>query len=120
MAVPLLGCHSSAAPGGGTGADGGTPAGDAGGLASTFDAGPPLPLDHASPWPKFRNDAFQDGVSAVHTHTSGGALWSFPTAKGIFSSPVVGGDGSVYFGSADKTFYALKSERDRELEERER
>ncbi|HEY2636369.1 MAG TPA: PQQ-binding-like beta-propeller repeat protein, partial [Solirubrobacteraceae bacterium] len=33
--------------------------------------------------------------------------WSFRTGKGIFSTPVVGGDGTVYVGSADRTFYAL-------------
>lgn len=68
---------------------------------------PVLPLQAGSPWPKFRNDAFQDGVSTIHAHTTGGALWSYPTAKGIFSSPVVGADGTVYVGSADRTFYAL-------------
>ncbi len=73
------------------------------------DAGPPLPLQASSPWPKFRNDAFQDGVSAVHAHTTGGSQCAFQTAKGIFSSPVVAADGTVYFGSADKNFYALSS-----------
>src|SRR5215472_16436388 len=70
-------------------------------------AQPSLPLAAASPWPKFRGDAFQDGVSGVHAHTTGGALWSFQTGKGIFSSPVVAADGTIYVGSADRTFYAL-------------
>ena len=43
----------------------------------------------------------------MHAHTTGGALWSFQTGKGIFSSPVVGADGTIYVGSADETFYAL-------------
>ena len=34
-------------------------------------------------------------------------MWSFQTGKGIFSSPVVGADGTIYFGSADKNFYAV-------------
>lgn len=35
------------------------------------------------------------------------APWVFHTDKGIFSSPVVGGDGTIYIGSADRNFYAL-------------
>jgi len=75
--------------------------------AAQPSAQPSLPLQAGSPWPKFRNDAFQDGVSQIHAHTTGGALWSYQTAKGIFSSPVVGADGTIYVGSADRTFYAL-------------
>ena len=75
--------------------------------AAPPSAQPSLPLQAGSPWPKFRNDAFQDGVSQIHAHTTGGALWSYQTAKGIFSSPVVGADGTIYVGSADRTFYAL-------------
>jgi outer membrane protein assembly factor BamB len=36
-----------------------------------------------------------------------GKQWKYATGRGIFSSPVVGADGTVYFGSADQTFYAL-------------
>ncbi len=75
------------------------------------DAGPSLPLAPGGPgvWPKFRNDAFQDGVSSVHAQKTGGALWSFQTGKGVFSSPVVAVDGTVYVGSADENFYALNA-----------
>src|SRR5204863_3527554 len=69
-----------------------------------------VPLDPASPWPKFRRDTVQDGLSPVRPTTAGGHLWSFQTGKGIFSSPVIGGDGTVYVGSADRTFYALAPE----------
>jgi outer membrane protein assembly factor BamB len=41
---------------------------------------------------------------------TGGALWSYQTGKGIFSSPVVGADGTIYVGSADRTFYALHAD----------
>jgi outer membrane protein assembly factor BamB len=74
---------------------------------TTVSPQPVLPLQAGSPWPKFRNDAFQDGVSPIHAHATGGALWSYQTAKGVFSSPVVGADGTIYVGSADRTFYAL-------------
>jgi outer membrane protein assembly factor BamB len=59
-----------------------------------------------SPWPKFRGDAVQDGATSRRLQ-AGGAFWSFPTGKGIFSSPVVGADGTIYVGSADRTFYAV-------------
>jgi outer membrane protein assembly factor BamB len=66
-----------------------------------------VPLDALSPWPKFRRTSRQDGRSPVHPSLTGGQLWTFPTGKGIFSSPVVDGDGTVYVGSADRVFYAI-------------
>jgi outer membrane protein assembly factor BamB len=66
-----------------------------------------VPLDPASPWPKFRRTARQTGRSPVRPRLEGGHLWTFPTGKGIFSTPVIGGDGTVYVGSADRAFYAL-------------
>src|SRR5262249_57872874 len=41
---------------------------------------------------------------------TGGHLWSFPTGRGVFSTPVIDGDGNVYVGSADRTFYALAAD----------
>lgn len=66
-----------------------------------------VPLDPTSPWPKFRRTAAQDARSPVRPSLTGGTPWTFPTGKGIFSSPVIGGDGTVYIGSADRTFYAI-------------
>jgi outer membrane protein assembly factor BamB len=66
-----------------------------------------VPLDPASPWPKFRRDGAQSGRSPVRPIDDGSAAWSFATGKGIFSSPVIGGDGTAYIGSADRTFHAL-------------
>lgn len=60
-----------------------------------------------SPWPKFRGDAAQTGASAIRPTSTRGAFWSFQTGKGIFSSPVVAADGTIYVGSADRSFYAL-------------
>ncbi|NUN14154.1 MAG: PQQ-binding-like beta-propeller repeat protein [Myxococcales bacterium] len=70
-----------------------------------------VPLSPGSPWPKFRRDARQTGLSPIKpvddpTHS----LWSFPTGKGVFSSPVIGEDGTIYIGSADRTFYALTAD----------
>ena len=66
-----------------------------------------VPLDPQSPWPKFRRDPLQQARSPVAPQDSGRARWAFRTGKGVFSSPVVDGDGTVYVGSADRTFYAI-------------
>jgi len=66
-----------------------------------------LPLDPGSPWPKFRCNALQNGRSEVIPEKSGLRPWVYETGKGIFSSPVVDGDGTVYIGSADHYFYAI-------------
>jgi outer membrane protein assembly factor BamB len=65
-----------------------------------------VPLAKA-PWPKFRADARQTGRSNVTPSLTGGASWSFKTQKGVFSSPVVAADGTIYVGSADRNFYAI-------------
>ncbi len=67
-----------------------------------------LPLDRQSPWAKFRADAMQTGRSPViPRETEGLTPWRVQTGKGIFSSPVVDGDGTVYIGSGDHLFYAI-------------
>jgi outer membrane protein assembly factor BamB len=71
-------------------------------------ASPSLPLDPDSPWPKFRANALQNGRSPVRPVAEAGARpWAFQTGKGIFSSPVVDGEGNLYVGSADHVFYSL-------------
>ncbi|HEY2744523.1 MAG TPA: PQQ-binding-like beta-propeller repeat protein, partial [Polyangia bacterium] len=68
----------------------------------------PIAYQSDSPWPHFRADAAQDGrASAASPDAAGGAFWSYRTGKGVFSSPIVGSDGTIYIGSADRTFYAL-------------
>ena len=66
-----------------------------------------VPLDPGSPWPKFRRDPLQQARSPDPPRDSGRARWTFRTGKGVFSSPVVDGDGTVYVGSADRSFYAI-------------
>lgn len=68
-----------------------------------------VPLDPASPWRKFQRDAAQTGLGPFTLTDDGAPAWSYRTGKGIFSSPVVGGDGTVCVGSADRSFYALTS-----------
>ena len=66
-----------------------------------------LPLDPHAPWPKFRRTAQQDGRLTLRCGGGLAAPWVFKTGKGIFSTPVIDGDGTVYVGSADRFFYAI-------------
>ena len=81
--------------------------------ASAKDAAPTgfgVPLESTSPWPKFRRDAVQSGESPIKPSLSGGTYFDFPTGRGVFSSPVVAGDGTIYIGSADQSYYALNAD----------
>ncbi|MCX5867026.1 MAG: PQQ-binding-like beta-propeller repeat protein [Proteobacteria bacterium] len=75
------------------------------GKSSNYDYRMPLAPD--SPWPKFRLNAEQNGRSPIQPNKKDGLFWSFPTGKGVFNSPVISGDGTIYIGSADRIFYAL-------------
>src|SRR5947207_1053625 len=50
-----------------------------------------------------RNTASSPIVGTYH----GDRPWAYRTGKGIFSTPVIGGDGTTYVGSGDSYFYAL-------------
>jgi outer membrane protein assembly factor BamB len=65
------------------------------------------PVLATSPWPMFRRTTRNNGRSPVLPVPSGRAPWSFHTGKGMFHAPVIGGDGTVYMGSADTNFYAI-------------
>ena len=52
-----------------------------------------LPLDASSPWPKFRANELQNGRVPVQPVQNDLKPWSYRTGKGIFSSPVVDGQG---------------------------
>ena len=75
-------------------------------MSFSYDA----PLDPGSPWPKFRRNTMQNGQSPLRPRASGGKLWAFQTGKGIFSSPVIAADGTIFVGSADRIFYALNAD----------
>ena len=66
-----------------------------------------VPMDSASPWPKFRRTAMQTGTSPVLPIDTGAEPWVFQTGKGIFSTAVIDGDSNVYVGSGDRVFYKL-------------
>ena len=61
-----------------------------------------------APWPSMRHDARNTGRTALAGKYRGDKPWAFRTGKGIFSTPVIGADGTVYVGSADSSFYAIR------------
>ena len=54
-----------------------------------------------------RHDQHNTGLSTIPAAYHGDRPWSFRTGAGLFITPVVAGNGMVYFGSADHNFYAL-------------
>lgn len=70
----------------------------------TFDYD--IPLAKTSPWPQMRRNRLSNGRSPV-APVGGGLPWKFQTDKGIFSIPVIGPEGEILVGSADRSFYAL-------------
>jgi outer membrane protein assembly factor BamB len=59
------------------------------------------------PWAMFGQNAqhtFRSPYLGPQTNT---VRWSFPTGGTVSTSPAIGGDGTVYFGSQDGTFYAI-------------
>ena len=73
------------------------------GPASAYDT----PVQQSSPWPTMRHDRRNTGSSPIIGRYTGGRPWAFRTGKGIFSTPVVAGNGTIFVGSADTYFYAL-------------
>lgn len=54
-----------------------------------------------------RHDPHNTGLGTTPASYHGDRPWSFTTGAGLFITPVVAGNGLVYFGSADHNFYAL-------------
>ncbi|HEY7267138.1 MAG TPA: PQQ-binding-like beta-propeller repeat protein [Solirubrobacterales bacterium] len=67
-----------------------------------------VPVQAKSPWPEMRRDSRNTASSPIRGRYRGGRPWAFATKRGIFSTPVIGGDDTVYVGSADQSFYALR------------
>jgi len=66
-----------------------------------------VPVSSTSPWPQMRRTRYNNGRSPVIPAGSG-TPWAFETGKGIFSTPVIGHDGTILIGSADRIFYAIR------------
>jgi outer membrane protein assembly factor BamB len=58
-------------------------------------------------WPTFRRDPRNTAVCPLPADYKNDQPWTFQTGKGIFSSPVIDGNGNIYIGSADHYFYSL-------------
>src|SRR5437588_6092845 len=69
-----------------------------------------VPVQPSSPWPTMRRDLRNTASSPVLGIYRGDRPWAYRTGKGIFSTPVIGGDGTIYVGSGDSYFYALSSQ----------
>jgi outer membrane protein assembly factor BamB len=62
----------------------------------------------SSSWPIFHHDLNHTGLSPFSTSTNAGALrWQFTTRNHVESSPSIGSDGTIYFGSDDGNVYAV-------------
>lgn len=61
-----------------------------------------------APWPVFQGNQEHTGLSPYDTsHVNGAVKWTFETGEGIESSPTIGEDGTIFFGSHDGYLYAL-------------
>ena len=58
-------------------------------------------------WSVFKGNAQHTGQSPFNGSEQNTLRWNFPTGQRITSSPVIGEDGTIYFGSYDSTLYAL-------------
>ena len=67
-----------------------------------------VPVQAASPWPSFRRTRRNTGRSPIAAAWDGDEPWMYKTDRGIFSTPIIDGEGTVYIGSADHYFYALQ------------
>lgn len=61
-------------------------------------------------WAMFRGNRFHNGVNPKASHCNGNLKWRFHTNGRIYSSPTIGSDGTIYFGSDDSCLYALSAE----------
>ncbi|MCG8673251.1 MAG: PQQ-binding-like beta-propeller repeat protein [Pseudomonadales bacterium] len=68
------------------------------------------PYPNDAPWPVFRGDSKNTGNASIQANYNGQSPWYFQTSKGIFSTPVIDANETIYVGSADHRFYALNSD----------
>jgi len=59
-------------------------------------------------WSVFRHDSLHTGRSTLQGPDSNNLKWSFHTENIVDSSAVLDLDGTIYIGSQDKSFYAIK------------
>lgn len=69
--------------------------------------GPGMRGDALPHWPMFHHDAQHTGRNGVAPPAAGALQWTFLAEGEIWSSPAIGLDGTVYFGSLDHKLYAV-------------
>jgi len=68
----------------------------------------PWPTLADTPWPMYRHDPQGTGRSPFAGPTAQPSVqWMFPVGSKIFSSPVIGTTGRIYFGCDDKYIYGV-------------
>ena len=95
----------------------------AGSLAWTGDASASrtysydTPVLDTSPWPAMRRDRRNTASSPIRARLDRNARpWRFRTGKGVFSTPIIDGRDTAYFGSADRIFYAVDRKGELEID----
>ncbi|MFP3872363.1 MAG: PQQ-binding-like beta-propeller repeat protein [Candidatus Natronoplasma sp.] len=84
--------------------------GDSDGSEASEDSGRSGSLSDG-PWPSFGRDSNNTGSSPYNTsHIDGTVNWTYETETWVWSSPAIGSEGKVYFGSPDSNFYALDAD----------
>jgi outer membrane protein assembly factor BamB len=58
-------------------------------------------------WPMFKGNPQHTGQSHFNGSDENTLRWNFPAGMRITSSPAVGSDGTIYFGSHDTNLYAI-------------
>ncbi|UTB32334.1 MAG: PQQ-binding-like beta-propeller repeat protein [Methanobacterium sp. ERen5] len=61
----------------------------------------------STPQPKFHHDNQNTGQSQYKGPQTNNTSWKYSTGNGIYSSPAIGSDGTIYIGSWDHKVYAL-------------
>ena len=60
-----------------------------------------------APWPMFHHDIYHSGAGDCSGSNGPWEYWNFTTGGDVRSSPAIGPDGTIYFGSYDNKLYAL-------------
>jgi len=63
-----------------------------------------------TPWPMFRQGLHHTGKSQYSGANDSALKWLYETGDQISSSPAIGTDGTIYFGSQNNYFYALNAD----------
>jgi outer membrane protein assembly factor BamB len=60
-----------------------------------------------APWPQFKRDQSRTSRSPVNGPATPHVVWTFKAGNPILSGPVIGADGTIYFGTENSKLYAV-------------